>query len=189
MSGTERPPGPGMRPETPEDGTSGGSHDRKAADRRIARAEHVLPKHHWTWLGESLGRAGAVDRYVREFHEAFGLPVRTTPVARPPESDLRTRLIEEEAREYYEAVQADDPVAVADALGDIAYVIYGAALTHGIDLDAVVAEIHRSNMTKLGEDGAPIRRDDGKILKGPRYEPPDLLRVIFPTHTTEGTTP
>lgn len=92
--------------------------------------------------------------------------------------DLRLKLIMEEARELEDALAAQDLVAIADALGDLAYVTYGAALTFGINLDEVVAEIHRSNMTKLGLDGKPILRDDGKVLKGPNYSPPCLAPII-----------
>src|SRR5882757_3370697 len=102
---------------------------------------------------------------VREFHRAFGIAVRSVPVAAPPESDLRTRLLAEEVQEYYDAVEAGDVVAVADGLADIVYVAYGTALNHGIDLDAVLVEVHRSNMSKLGADGRPILRDDGKVIK------------------------
>jgi predicted HAD superfamily Cof-like phosphohydrolase len=67
---------------------------------------------------------------------------------------------------------------LADALGDIVYVAYGAAVTYGLDLDAVLAEIHRSNMSKLGLDRRPIMRADGKVLKGPAYRPPDIGTVL-----------
>lgn len=71
-----------------------------------------------------------------------------------------------------------DVVEAADALGDITYVVNGAALCGGISLDDVVTEIHRSNMSKLGEDGRPIYREDGKILKGPMYFKPDIAEVL-----------
>jgi predicted HAD superfamily Cof-like phosphohydrolase len=119
-----------------------------------------------------------VSAMVREFHDAFGIAVRDVPVADPPESDLRTRLLREEAQEYYDAVEAGDVVQVADALADIVYVAYGTALNHGIDLDAVLAEVHRANMSKLGADGLPLLRSDGKVLKGPTYEPPDVATVL-----------
>ena len=115
---------------------------------------------------------------VREFHDAFGVAVRRSPVANPPESGLRIGLIEEEFGEYRDAVAANDVVGVADALADIAYVVFGAALVHGIDLDSVLAEVHRSNMSKLGADGQPILRADGKVLKGPGYTLPDVASVI-----------
>jgi len=72
-----------------------------------------------------------------------------------------------------------DPVEIADALGDGIYVKYGHAIERGIPLDDVLREIHRSNMSKLGDDGKPVLRNDGKILKGPRYSPPDIAKVIY----------
>lgn len=71
-----------------------------------------------------------------------------------------------------------DLVEVADALGDLDYVVQGSNLVFGIPAEEVVAEIHRSNMSKLGADGKPICREDGKILKGPNYSPPDLASII-----------
>jgi len=115
---------------------------------------------------------------VREFHEAFDIPIRDTPAADIGESDLRVRLLREEVREYSDAVAAGDLVEVADGLADIVYVVFGTALAHGIDLDAVLEEVHRSNMSKLGEDGRPLFRDDGKVLKGPRYFRPDIAGVL-----------
>jgi predicted HAD superfamily Cof-like phosphohydrolase len=115
---------------------------------------------------------------VREFHTTYGVPIRNVPIADPPDSDLRTRLLAEEVQEYYDAVEAGDVVEVADALADIAYVVFGTALVHGIDLDAVLEEVHRSNMSKLGDDGQPVCREDGKVLKGPRYFRPDIARVL-----------
>lgn len=141
---------------------------------------------------------------VKEFHEAFGHPVSKEPTAaRDERLVLRLALILEEAIELADAMgfatddikdSADymlnkigprvyndevDLVAIADALGDLEYVTNGAALEMGIPLPDVVAEVHRSNMTKLGQDGKPIYREDGKILKGPGFEEPDLERVLF----------
>lgn len=67
---------------------------------------------------------------------------------------------------------------LAHELADVVYVAYGTALVHGIDLDAVLAEIHRSNMTKIGPDGSVSRREDGKVLKGEHYEAPDVPGVL-----------
>lgn len=112
---------------------------------------------------------------VREFHEAFGLPVREAPyLPDAGERRVRRELLREEWGEYASAEYKRDMIGIADALGDMLYVIYGTALAYGIDLDSVVEEIHRSNMTKLGEDGKPIFRWDGKVLKGPGYSPPDI---------------
>lgn len=115
---------------------------------------------------------------VREFHETYGLPVRTEPTAHPDEAHLRWKLLKEEFLEYRDALGAGDVIGIADALADMAYVIHGTALAHGIDLNAVLAEVHRSNMSKLGADGNPVRREDGKVLKGPAYFPPDIARVL-----------
>lgn len=118
---------------------------------------------------------------VREFHEVFGHPVRNNPEIDTPERDLRLELIREEFEELQDAARANDLVEYADALADLVYVIYGDALTKGIDLSTVVTEVHRSNMSKLGEDGKPIYREDGKVLKGPGYFPPDIAGVIAKT--------
>jgi predicted HAD superfamily Cof-like phosphohydrolase len=121
---------------------------------------------------------------VREFHVAFGATINERPTLDVPREliELRFRLIEEEAEELAEALSRRDLVAVADALGDLTYVTFGMALALGIDLDAVVAEVHRSNMTKLGRDGKPIIREDGKVLKGPDYSPPSLDTVLGLPH-------
>lgn len=92
---------------------------------------------------------------------------------------LRCALIEEEAAEFRDAVEADDLVEVADAIGDLLYVVYGAALTFGIPAREVFAEVHRSNMTKLNDDGEPDFRGDGKVLKGPNFSPPELLPILL----------
>lgn len=117
---------------------------------------------------------------VREFMEAFGHPVYDTAalIDDPEWEQMRVDLIEEELEELKEAVAARDLVGIADALGDLEYVVNGMALGCGINLPAVVSEIHRSNMTKLGEDGKPVYREDGKILKGPKYEPPRLEPIL-----------
>lgn len=126
---------------------------------------------------ESTGRAAG---QVAEFHRAYGLPVRTVPSAAVDLSEvtLRQSLIEEEVAELAAAARAGDIVGVADALADIVYVAYGTAHVYGIDLDAVLDEVHASNMTKLGADGRPVRRADGKVLKGPDYRPPDIAAVL-----------
>jgi predicted HAD superfamily Cof-like phosphohydrolase len=117
---------------------------------------------------------------VAEFHMAFDLPMRDIPGA---EIDchlarLRVALLEEEVGEFVTASQKGDLVGIADALADMAYVIYGTALTYGIDLDAVLREVHRSNMSKLGDNGKPLIRADGKVLKSDRYLPPDVAGVL-----------
>lgn len=118
-------------------------------------------------------------RMVEEFHLTYGLPVVSIPTV-PPSSrmTLRISLINEEFQEFVQAARDQDIVAVADALGDLLYVVVGAALEYGIPLDSVVEEIHRSNMSKLDENGKPIYRHDGKVLKGPNFFEPDIKGVL-----------
>ena len=117
---------------------------------------------------------------VAEFHEAFNLPMRLLPGTGIDHSlaSLRVALLEEEVSEFVSASEKGDLVGIADALADIVYVIYGTALTYGIDLDPVLREVHRSNMSKLGSDGKPLIRDDGKVLKSERYSRPDIASVL-----------
>ena len=126
------------------------------------------------------GVRSRASRQVGEFHAAYGLPVRD--VADPAVGDdqvaLRLALIREEVGELAAAAADADIVGIADALADVVYVAYGTAHVYGIDLDAVLDEVHASNMTKLGADGQPVRRADGKILKGPDYRPPDIAAVL-----------
>jgi len=117
---------------------------------------------------------------VRQFHVAFGQPIRDTPsIDNEAINALRVALILEETRELDDALEARDPVAVLDALTDLQYVLDGAYLSLGFHRfkDAASAEVHRSNMSKL-DDGAPVLREDGKILKGPDYSPPNLGKIL-----------
>lgn len=117
---------------------------------------------------------------VAEFHMAFNLPTRQLPSAEIDHglARLRVALLEEEVGEFVAASGKGDLVGIADALADIVYVIYGTALTYGIDLDTVLREVHRSNMSKLRSDGKPLIRDDGKVLKSENYFPPDIESVL-----------
>lgn len=118
---------------------------------------------------------------VREFTTAFKQEIRKEPGFPDKNTQLlRLELIAEELNEFYDAMEEEDIIGVADALTDILYVTYGAGLAFGIDLDKCFAEVQRSNMTKLGDDGMPIYREDGKVLKGPNYDPPNLKKIIFP---------
>ena len=92
---------------------------------------------------------------------------------------LRYELIREELAEFKDALDNQDLVEAADALTDLLYVVYGAGLAFGIDLDKCFAEVHRSNMTKLDENGKVLRREDGKVMKSPLFEPPQLERIVF----------
>lgn len=116
---------------------------------------------------------------VGEFMEAFGQEVKDTPEF-PDEKiiELREKLIAEEFKEYREAVANRDIVAVADALSDLLYVVYGAGLAYGIDLDLTFNIVHDSNMSKLGPNGKPIYREDGKVMKGPKFHEPDLTVIL-----------
>lgn len=116
---------------------------------------------------------------VREFHETFGHPVADRPTL--PSKDLallRLSLIREELEELADAFIDGNIVEIADALGDILYVTFGTGVACGIDLGEVFEEIQRSNMSKLGADGKPIYREDGKVLKGPNYFPPAIGAII-----------
>ncbi|MGQ4373946.1 MazG nucleotide pyrophosphohydrolase domain-containing protein [Streptomyces sp. SAS_267] len=116
---------------------------------------------------------------VREFHLAFGLDVRGTPAEVSPQlAAHRGELLAEEAAEVAEVSVGGPLDRLAHELADVVYVAYGTALVHGIDLDAVIAEIHRANMTKLGPDGHVARRADGKVLKGEHYRAPDVSQVL-----------
>ena len=116
---------------------------------------------------------------VEEFMTAFGQDVEK--VASMPDRKtamLRLKLILEEYEELETAVEEHHLVGIADALTDILYVTYGAGHAFGIDLDECFKEVHESNMSKLGPDGKPIYRDDGKVMKGPDYREPDLRKVL-----------
>lgn len=121
-------------------------------------------------------------QHVREFHEAFGLPVRTTPDGQIPEKEykLRFNLMKEENEEYLEAVKNGDIVEIADALGDMLYILCGTINAHGLQelMAPIFEEIQRSNMSKLDENGKPIYREDGKVMKSSRYFKPDIKSII-----------
>lgn len=116
---------------------------------------------------------------VEDFMEAMGQEVNAVPSF--PEQEiqrLRLDLIEEELDELHYAMDNKDMVEIADALGDLLYVVYGAGHAFGIDLDECFKEIHASNMSKLGPDGKPIKREDGKVLKPDTFFPPDLKSIL-----------
>lgn len=119
---------------------------------------------------------------VRQFHNAFGLGVQEKPAANlgQAKNKLRFNLMDEENKEYLEAANDGDLVEVADALGDMLYILCGTILEHGMQykIEEVFNEIQKSNMSKLGADGKPIYREDGKVLKGPNYFKPDIKGVL-----------
>ncbi|MDP2068429.1 MAG: nucleoside triphosphate pyrophosphohydrolase family protein [Lutibacter sp.] len=119
---------------------------------------------------------------VQEFHESFGLGIQHKPIAKLDDDKLKLRfnLMAEENEEYLEAAKNNDLTEVADALGDMLYILCGTILEHGMQykIEEVFNEIQRSNMSKLGEDGNPIYREDGKVLKGPNYFKPNILKIL-----------
>ena len=146
----------------------------------------------YDWMGHTLSLEAQVDMLrkeieilsksnfdkVRDFHSAFNMKVSEDPDLEIEDVALRLKLITEEYKEVVEAIESGRIVDIAKELSDILYVVYGTAVSFGIDIDAVFDEVHRSNMSKLGSDGRPIYRDDGKVLKGENYIPADVQKVL-----------
>ncbi len=119
---------------------------------------------------------------VRTFHNAFGIENKETPTASLPEEiiKLRFNLMKEENEEYLEAAANGDLTEIADALGDMLYILCGTILAHGLHnkIEEVFNEIQRSNMSKLDENGKPIYREDGKVMKSNLYFKPDIKTIL-----------
>jgi len=116
---------------------------------------------------------------VKTFMETFGQEVKMKPSFSTDKiNNLRYDLIREELEELKIAMENKDLLEVADALTDILYVTYGAGHAFGINLDKCFEEVQSSNMSKLGNDGKPIHNDSGKVMKGPKYFKPNLLKFI-----------
>ena len=119
---------------------------------------------------------------VSKFHEAFGLSIENKPTANISSdiSNLRYNLMKEENEEYLEATKKNDLIEIGDALGDMLYILCGTIIAHGFQdkIEEIYDEIQRSNMSKLGSNGKPIYREDGKVLKGPNYFKPDIEKVL-----------
>lgn len=119
---------------------------------------------------------------VKEFHTAFGLLVNEDPQGCLGEqiNTLRYNLMKEENEEYLEAVRNNDKIEIADALGDMLYILCGTIISHGLQhkIEEVFDEIQRSNMSKLDHYGKPIYREDGKVMKGPNYFKPDFTAIL-----------
>lgn len=146
-------------------------------------ARNITDYHTRNVVSVSLHHNATCYDQVKAFHVLYDCPIESNsdPKMANMTDDriaLRLSLIEEEFNELKVASDARDVVEVADALGDLIYVVCGYALEAGIDLSAVVEEIHASNMTKLDSDGSVIRREDGKIMKGPNYLKPDIATVL-----------
>ena len=118
---------------------------------------------------------------VREFFLAFKIPFKTEPTNVSKDRYLlRYELMEEENQEYLTACKEDNLTEIADALGDKLYILCGTILEHGMQykINEIFAEINRSNMSKADQDGKPIYREDGKVLKGKNYFKPDFSRIL-----------
>lgn len=119
---------------------------------------------------------------VKAFHTAFKIGHLESPKADLGnlKNTLRYNLMKEENEEYLEAANNNDLVEVADALGDMLYILCGTIIEHGMQhkIEDVFNEIQRSNMSKLGKDGQPIYREDGKVLKGPNYFKPNIQEIL-----------
>ncbi len=119
---------------------------------------------------------------VSAFHNAFGVGMSKKPTANISKeiNQLRHKLMAEENNEYLDAANANDLVEVADALGDMLYILCGTILTHGMEhiIEDVFNEIQQSNMSKLDSNGKPIYREDGKVMKGPNYSKPNLKQFF-----------
>ena len=119
---------------------------------------------------------------VKAFHTAF--KIGHSEILKADlgieKNTLRFNLMKEENQEYLEAANNNDLVEVADALGDMLYILCGTIIEHGMQykIEEVFDEIQRSNMSKLGDDGLPIYREDGKVLKGPNYFKPNIASIL-----------
>ncbi len=120
--------------------------------------------------------------HVAEFHDVFQIGNEESPKAVLSQADymLRYKLMREENEEYLEAAENGDLVEIADALGDMMYILCGTILKHGLQdvIEEVFEEIQSSNMSKLDGDGNPIFREDGKILKGENYFKPNIKAIL-----------
>ena len=119
---------------------------------------------------------------VDEFHDIFkiGKAPSTPQIIAENDYKLRFDLMKEENDEYLDACKDNDLVEIADALGDQLYILCGTILKHGLQhkIEEVFDEMHRSNMSKLDENGKPIFREDGKVLKGNAYFKPSIKKIL-----------
>lgn len=121
------------------------------------------------------------EQMLREFHAAGGFALPGEPTLdisadRFTSDEKRQDMLDKEVQELRDAVAARDLTEIADALADIVYVCIGTAVTYGLPFDVIFAEVHRSNMTKF--EGGPVIDEDGKIVKGPYYEPPRIAALL-----------
>ncbi len=121
-------------------------------------------------------------KHVAQFHDAFGIENKYEPTAKLDKDTvlLRYKLMREENEEYLEAAEQGDLTEIADALGDMLYILCGTILSHGLQgkIEEVFEEIQRSNMSKLDKNGQPIYREDGKVLKSDQYFKPEIKKIL-----------
>lgn len=121
-------------------------------------------------------------KHVKKFHESFGIDNQLIPNANISEKTykLRYKLMQEENNEYLDACKNGDLNEIADALGDMMYILCGTILSHGLQdkIELIFEEIQKSNMSKLDKNGNPIYREDGKILKSENYFKPNISKIL-----------
>ena len=118
---------------------------------------------------------------VLEFHTAFNIPIGNAPkLINADRAEMRQRILQEEVDELWSAINENDIVEIADGIVDAIYILLGTAIEYGLHekLETMFNEVHRSNMSKLDENGNPIYREDGKVLKGPNFSKPDLKSIL-----------
>lgn len=121
-----------------------------------------------------------LGQMVNEFNATYKVDTHVSPtVPTEDQMDAMYSMIHEELIELSDAMDTRDPVAMADALTDIIYIAAQQAAKYGFPVDALLEEVQRSNLSKLGEDGQPIFREDGKVLKGKAYTPPDIVSILI----------
>ena len=132
-------------------------------------------------MNENITLKACIDS-VEQFHNSFGITNAYSPVSELNDKDLKLRfdLMKEENEEYLDAAKKGDLIEIADALGDMLYILCGTILKHGLQhkIADVFQEIQRSNMSKLDKNGEPIYREDGKILKSEMYFKPKIKEIL-----------
>ena len=119
--------------------------------------------------------------HVQDFHIKFEVPYKHQPEMPSKERcALRYKLLKEELEEFKDACDKEDMVEASDALVDLAYILFGSVIEFGLQdkFEEMFEEVQRSNMSKLGEDGKPVKREDGKVMKGPHFFKPNLKAIL-----------
>ena len=123
-------------------------------------------------------RVNLIIEELAELVEAIGGRNITSPVLHSVAKSLRHQIKVVRTADHSE-FKDQDLIEIADALTDINYVTYGGGHVWGLNLDDTMKEVHSSNMSKLGEDGLPIYKEDGKVAKGPNFVEPNIEAVIY----------